>query len=94
VSTDDAMAQIQRAMTVVRFAEIAREESRRTVIARPEDAGRLRWTLDQAGVGDLVTVVESPYAPEGCYLVMDQQAIEAGTRETIDRMAREGRWSR
>lgn len=93
-TTDDPMALSKRIMTDIRFAEIAREESRRVVIARPEDVGRLRWLLDQAGVGDLATVVESPYAPEGRYLVMDQQAIEAGTREAIGKAAREGGWGR
>lgn len=79
----------EQLQTALKLLDIEREESRRVVLARPEFADRLRWHLDQAGISsELVEVRASPFIPADTVVVMDWQAIEAGTAEAIKAMSR------
>lgn len=80
------LGDIQRAYDMVRFHDIVREESKRTIMCRPDQATRLRWHVDQAGLDDVITVVESPYVPDGQVLVIADQTIEAANREALSKM--------
>lgn len=77
------MALIRRVHDDAAFAAIVRAESKRTVCCNPADVDRIRWHVDQAGLGDVFTVVESALLipPAGQMFVVDEQAIEAGFRE-------------
>lgn len=73
----------RRAATDIAFAEIVRAESKRTVLVGADDVDRIRWHVDQAGLGDVINVQESPFIAPGWAYVVDEQAIDAGTREAI-----------
>jgi hypothetical protein len=81
----DVWKLMERVQTDLAFAEIVRNAAKRTLICRPDDAGRLRWKIDQAGLGDVLTVVESPYSPEGQILVFDQQALDVSMNRMMTR---------
>lgn len=79
----DIIELCRRAATNIAFAEIVRAESKRTVFVGADDADRIRWHVDQAGLGDVITVQESPYVAPGRAYVVDEQAIDAGIREAF-----------
>lgn len=82
----DIIELCRRAATDIAFAEIVRAESKRTVLVGADGVDRIRWHVDQAGLGDVITVQESPYVASGWAYVVDEQAIEAGTREAFTQM--------
>jgi hypothetical protein len=63
------------------FAQIL-GDSRRTFFCEPHRVEELRAVIEQAGLAGLITVIGSPFCPEGAVLVVDSAAIEASNRET------------
>ena len=88
----DILAQMRKAMDTIKFAEIVREEARRTVLCNSADVDRIRWWVDQSGYDDILTVLGSEFVPAGQMYVVDNQALDASTREAIQRMSREFRF--
>lgn len=74
---------IERARTDIEFAAIVRNAAKRTLICRPDVAASLRWKIDQSGLDDVFTVVESAYSPEGQILMFDQQAMDASMNQMM-----------
>jgi hypothetical protein len=74
------------AMFAVRFGEIIRAESTRTVLVRAEDEQRWRDTVAAHGLNEYLTVVGSPYVPAGQAYVVDEQALDASMQESIQRL--------
>ncbi|BBB01061.1 hypothetical protein RVR_8301 [Actinacidiphila reveromycinica] len=64
-------------VTEIRFLEIAREESKRTVYCEPHREHQIRAAVDQAGVADIITVRASPACPAGELLIVDEGALKA-----------------
>jgi len=83
VTYDELIATLDRILVDIEFARIWREESKRTIICRPEHATELRWRIDQAGLDDVLKIVEQSFVPEGTIWIIDEQAIEAGTRQAL-----------
>lgn len=76
----------------IRFMLIAQEESKRTVICPPSDADRIRRLVEQVGAGHVVTVTPSPFVPDGTAFLVDESAIEAGSRESLQHQMKAGLW--
>lgn len=74
---------ILKAQVALRFAEVVRQESKRTLLCHPDDVDRVRWHVDQLGAEEQLTVLESSFVPAGQMYVVDQQSLDAGTREAL-----------
>jgi hypothetical protein len=86
----DMFAELRRLHDRIRCAEIAREEARRTVLVPgPASAVKLEAWLIAHGLDDIITVEMSQFLPPDTWIVMDVQAIEAGTAEAIQEMSRQ-----
>lgn len=72
--TEDLLGDIRRLWRQLR--------PRRVVYVQPADAGRIRTLLDETGLSDVVSVVESTVIKDGYAVVADLDAIE----ETRERM--------
>lgn len=84
----DPLAEIRRWIDLIECGRMEREESRRTIVVpTPELAVEVEAMAAAAGLGDLWAVVHNPYTPPNCVYVIDEQAIEAGTREALQRKA-------
>jgi hypothetical protein len=78
----DPLAAIQRVYESIRFAEIVRNEAKRTVICSPAFADELTARIREAGFDDVITVQANPWLPSSEHVyVCDMQTIEAGLRE-------------
>lgn len=84
--------ELQRMLDAIRFIEIAREESKRTILCEPHREHQVRAAVDQAGAADILTVRASAACPEGQLLVIDEGALEALTREWQQGLMRSERW--
>lgn len=73
------------ALDEIRFLMQTRTDAQRTLICEPNREHAVRAAVDQAGAADLFTVKASPVCPAGRILVLDQQAIEASWRQTVQR---------
>lgn len=70
-----------------RFWEQIRGDAKRTVVCEPHRADELRALIEERGY-DHITVLASPACPEGQFLVIDEQALEASGREAAQRVFR------
>lgn len=93
-SGEEILANIRRAATDIRAAEIARAEMKRTyVFADPDRAVEFEAYAAAHGLDDVVTVHSSPYLPDGwAGVVIDEQGLEAQMREDMQRSLRRGLW--
>lgn len=73
--------ELQRMLEAIRFFEIAREESKRTILCEPHREHQVRAVVDQVGVADIITVRASAACPEGQFIVLDQGALDAQLNE-------------
>jgi hypothetical protein len=69
----------------IRFLMQAHADSQRTLMCTPDQAPAVQAAVDQLGVGGTFTVKASPVCPPGKILVLDEQALEASWRQTIQR---------
>jgi hypothetical protein len=79
-------------VTAIRFYDMAREESKRTVLCEPHREHQLRAAVDQLGMADVITVRASAACPEGQMLIVDEGAIEAQHQEWLQGLARKPFW--
>ena len=84
------MSDLDRMLDAIRFHELARQEARRTILCEPHREHQIRAAVDQLGAADVLTVRASPACPEGRLLVVDEGAIEASLRESLQGWARRG----
>lgn len=73
--------ELERVVTDLRFWDIAGNEATRALYVLPADVDRARWIVEQAGAGRRVAVKASPLLPANTWLLVDEQALEAGWRE-------------
>ena len=86
---DDLIAELRRWSDRIRFAEIVREEAKRTVLVPgPASAVKLEAWLAAHGLDDVITVQMSQFLPADTWYVIDEQAIEAGQAEALQAMRR------
>ncbi|MEH0657758.1 hypothetical protein QA860_08425 [Streptomyces stelliscabiei] len=76
---------VQRMLTEIQFFHLARQESKRTILCEPHREHQVRAAVDQADAADILTVRASTACPEGKLLVIDENALDAGLRETAQR---------
>lgn len=61
------------------------EDSRRTLLCEPDRVHAVRAAVDQLGAAGIFTVKDSLVCPPGKMLVLDEQALEAAWRQTVQR---------
>lgn len=69
----------------IRFHMQLAADSRRTLVCEPDRLASVQAAVDQLDAGDVFTVKASPVCPPGRILVLDEQALEASWRQTIQR---------
>ena len=84
--------ELQRMLDAIHLLDIAREESKRTILCEPHREHQVRAAVDQAGAADILTVRASAACPGGKLLVIDEAALEAQTRQWQQGFMRPGRW--
>lgn len=68
-------------LTAIRFLDLVREESKRTILCEPHREHQLRAAVDQEGAAEILTIRPSKVCPVGKLIVIDENALEAGMRE-------------
>lgn len=63
-------------------------DAKRTVLCEPHRLDDIQAAVDQRGSTDIITVRASPHCPAGRLLVLDDGALEAAWRQTVQRAAR------
>lgn len=61
------------------------EDAHRTLVCQPDREHAVRAAVDQLGATGIFTVKASSVCPPGKILVLDEQAIEASWRQTVQR---------
>jgi hypothetical protein len=82
----EIMRLIRRVHDDLEFARIVRAEAHRRVLCHPTEVDRIRWHVDQAGLDDVLIVGSSSFVPQGTMYVIDEQAIDAGFRESMSKV--------
>ena len=72
----------------IRFLMQMTTDSERTLICEPDRVHAVRAAVDQLGAVGTFTVAASPVCPPGKILLLDEQAMEASWRQTIQRAGR------
>lgn len=78
------------ALSEIRFLMQTTADAHRTLMCEPDRADAVRAAVDQLGAGHLFTVKASPCCPEGKVVVIDEQALEASWRQTLQRIGHDG----
>jgi hypothetical protein len=73
------------ALDEIRFLMQTHADAQRTLFCEPDRVHAVRAAVDQLGAADTFTVKASLVCPPGRILVMDEQALEASWRQTIQR---------
>jgi len=73
------------ALFEIRFLMQTHSDAQRTLLCEQDRVHAVRAAVDQAGAGGIFTVKASPACPPGRILVLDEQAMEASWRQTIQR---------
>lgn len=63
-------------------------DAKRTVLCEPHRLDEIRVAVEQRGFTDVITVRASPFCPEGRLLVIDDSAIEASWRQSVQQAGR------
>lgn len=66
-------------------------DAKRTVLCEPHRADELRVLTEERGY-DQITVLASPACPEGQFIIIDEQALEAANRQMMQRATRSFPW--
>lgn len=64
-------------LTEVRFWAQVMTDAKRTVICPPDLESRCKGYVGARGLGHLITVMASPFAPENTLYVIDEGAMQA-----------------
>lgn len=72
----------------IRFWAQVIGDAHRTVLCSPENESRVKGWIDARDMGGMLTVEVSRYMPDDVIYLMDEQAIEALCRESIQRLTR------
>jgi hypothetical protein len=68
---------LERFRIAEEFRAIVRNAQKRTILVWRDDADRFRWLVDQAGLGDVITVKGSSFVAVERAIVIDEQALDA-----------------
>lgn len=71
----------------VRFWDQIQGDAKRTVLCEPHRVDEIQAAVEERGLSHL-TVRASPFCPAGKLLVLDDSAMEASWRQTVQRAAR------
>jgi len=71
----------------IRFHAQVHEDTKRTLLCPPGRAEALEAAIERRGMAHLWTVKASPVVPSGQVFVLDEQALEASFRQTVQRAA-------
>ena len=78
------------ALDEIRFLLQVHGDSQRTLICEPDRVPAVQAAVDQLDTFGVFTVRESLACPAGKILVLDEQALEASWRQTIQRIRKGG----
>lgn len=67
----------------VRFWAQVTGDAKRTVVCSPDMESRVKGWVDARGLGGVLTVKASPVCPDDRVLLVDEQAIDAAFRESV-----------
>lgn len=88
--SSDLWQAIQQAYTDAAFAEQVRGDARRILICHPDDEHRVRASVDQHFMADILTVQTSRVGPPpGTMYVIDQAGLDASMAETMQSFMRQ-----
>lgn len=73
------------ALDQIRFLMQVHTDAQRTLICEPDRVHAVQAAVDQLGAASTFTVKASPVCPLGKILVLDERALEASRRQTIQR---------
>jgi hypothetical protein len=76
----------------VRFRAQVTADYRLTLLCPPSLIDKVRAKLAELGMDGLHDVDESPFVPDGQIFVLDHNAVEAATRQAIQRVAKRRIW--
>ncbi len=80
---------LRRWVDLIAAVEMERQESRRTILVSTADlAIQVEAAAAVLGMSDVIEVAVSEFVPAGQAFVIDRQAIDAGTREALQRPIR------
>jgi hypothetical protein len=77
-----------RLVADLRFLDIAREESKRTIYCEPHRVDQIRAVVDQHGGAGIFTVRANPICDPGQLIIVDDGAIEAAEQEFLQGLVR------
>lgn len=73
------------ALDEIRFLMQTTVDAQRTLICEPDRVHAVQTAVDQLGAANTFTVKASPACPPGKILVLDERALEASWRQTVQR---------
>lgn len=71
----------------IRFWDQIKGDAKRTVVCEPHRADEVRALIEECGY-DHITVLASPACPEGQFVIIDEQALEAANRQMLQQGTR------
>jgi len=74
------------ALDEVRFLLQMHTDARRTLLCEPARVDAVRAAVEQLGAGGVFTVAASAACPVGRILVVDEQALDAAWRQTVQQI--------
>ena len=76
------------ALDEIHFLTQTTIDAQRTLLCEPDRVHAVQAAVDQLGAAATFTVQASPVCPPGKILVLDEQALEASWRQTVQRASR------
>lgn len=78
----------------LRFWAQVTDDARRTVVCSPDMESRVKGWVETRGLGGVFTVKASPVCPDDRVLLLDEEAIDAAFRESVQHRRHLGRLRR
>jgi hypothetical protein len=79
----DPLDAARRVVNDVQFWRQVIGDSKRVIYAQPDSVDAIRAAVDALDAGHLLEVRSNPYCPDGQLLIVDEQAVEASFRESM-----------
>lgn len=76
------------ALDEIRFLMQTTVDAQRTLLCEPDRVHAVQAAVDQLGAAAAFTVQASPVCPPGKILILDEQALKASWRQTVQRAGR------
>lgn len=77
--------------TNIAFWQQIQGDAKRTVLCEPHRVDEVRALIEERSY-DHITVLASPACPEGQFIIIDEQALDAAHRQMMQQATRHFRW--